>query len=294
METLLQAIGFGFVTASIVSLSAVSISIQYSVSGVPNFAHGELLTIAAYIGVSMQTIVDGFWLPALAGLLVAAGLAIAMQAGVLQPFIRRNVSQTVLLVVSVSLGLLIQNLIVLTWGPTNQKLQVSQGATHDVGPFLFTTSSLVIIAVGAVALVSLHLLLQYTRFGKALRAVADNRSLAGVTGIDPGRVTALSFAIAGVLAGIAGVSLASAGGGFGPTLGFQFLLVTFAAAIIGGIGKVYGAMLGGLIIGIVTEVGGAYVNASYKQVFALTILAAVLLFRPQGLFTTLRGQAAHA
>jgi branched-chain amino acid transport system permease protein len=131
----------------------------------------------------------------------------------------------------------------------------------------------------------LHLLLQYTSFGRALRAVSDDRQLARACGIDTGRVVNLTWLLAGGIAGLGGFTLAASSGSFDPGMGFGFLLVTFAAAVIGGIGRRYGAMGGALIVGIATELSAAYLSSGYKQVIAVGLLILFLLLRPAGLFS---------
>ena len=137
-------------------------------------------------------------------------------------------------------------------------------------------------------MLSIHVMLKYTRFGKAQRAVADNKDLARVRGISVGRVVTITWLITGSMAGLAGFILGMTVGAITPTLGFNFLLTVFAAVIIGGLGKPYGAMAGALIIGLVTEVSALYIDPDYTTVLAFAILLLALAFRPQGLVTTFR------
>jgi branched-chain amino acid transport system permease protein len=294
MNLLFLSIGFGLVTAAIVALSAVAVSLQVSVNGVPNFAHGELLSIAAFGAVAIQYVIHQFWIEAVGGLALSAAAAWLLNKFVLQPFIRRGTPLTVLLVATAGASLVLQNVLVIAFGPGNQVIDVTAGIGHKIGPFRWTTIDIVIMVIAGITLAGLHVLLRYTNFGTSLRAVADSRTLAEISGINAERVVDVTWLIAGAISGVAGLALATSGGSFGPYLGSNFLLVTFSAAIIGGIGRPYGAMVGGLIIGLVTEVSAAYVDASYKQVFALALLVLALLFRPQGLLRTPRGQAAAA
>ena len=135
---------------------------------------------------------------------------------------------------------------------------------------------------------AVHVMLKYTKFGKAQRAVADNKDLARVTGITVGRVVTITWLITGAMAGLAGFILGMTVGAITPTLGFNFLLTVFAAVIIGGLGKPYGAMAGALIIGLVTEVSALYIDPDYTTVLAFAILLLALAFRPQGLVATFR------
>jgi neutral amino acid transport system permease protein len=153
---------------------------------------------------------------------------------------------------------------------------------------ILTGRQLAIIALAVLAMLSIHVMLNYTKFGKAQRAVADNKDLARVTGISVARVVTITWLIAGSMAGVAGFVLGMTVGAITPTLGFNFLLTVFAAVIIGGLGKPYGAMAGALIIGLATEVSALYVNPDYSTLLAFVILLLALAFRPQGLVATYR------
>jgi branched-subunit amino acid ABC-type transport system permease component len=168
-------------------------------------------------------------------------------------------------------------------------LTVPEMAAHEIGPFLWTNLDILIVIGGLLLLVGVHLVLRYTAFGRSQRAVADNPDLARASAIPTARVVALTWLLAGTIAGFAGMALATRGGTYGPLLGANFLLITLSAAVIGGIGKVYGALIGALAVGIVTELSGAYLSAGYKQVAALLVLVLVLLVRPNGILTVYRG-----
>jgi branched-chain amino acid transport system permease protein/neutral amino acid transport system permease protein len=143
-----------------------------------------------------------------------------------------------------------------------------------------------IIGISAGLLVLLHLMLQYTRFGKSLRATSGNSDLAQASGINTRLVVNLTWFIAGMLTAVAGVALSMEESALNPQTGFQELFVIFGAVILGGIGRPYGAMLGALVVGLLTEVSGMYVDAAYKSAIAFGIVIVLLLFRPQGLFAT--------
>jgi neutral amino acid transport system permease protein len=285
------ALGFGLVTAAIVGFSAVALSLQFSVSRIPNFAHGTFLTMGAYGGLVAQHLTDNIVFDALVAAAFGGITALAINRFILQSFVRARVQLTILLVVTVGVGLVLENVIAVLFGNRNQVLVLPHEVAHDIGPFRWTSSDIVIMVAALAAMTALYLTLRFTWFGKAQRAVADSRELADITGIKVEWIVQLTWLIAGALAGLAGLALAAKGGSFGPQLGFNFLLVTFAAAIVGGIGKPYGALAGALIIGLVTEVSALYVDASYKQVAALLVLIIALFVRPNGLFTTVRGDA---
>jgi len=174
----------------------------------------------------------------------------------------------------------------LIFGAIYVTLQVPLTNARHVGPFLWTTTDIVVILLALAAFVITHVVLRYTSFGRAQRAVADDADLARVCGVNTSQVIRWTWAVVGLLAGLGGATLAVYSGTFNNLLGFNFLLVTFAAMIVGGIGKLYGAAIAGLILGVVTSVAGAYTNQGYNQLFALGLLALVVLIRPSGLFNT--------
>jgi neutral amino acid transport system permease protein len=281
----MHSVGFGLVTSAVIALSAVALSLQFSVSNIANFAHGEFLTLGAYGALIAQLVTHNLFIDALVGGVVTAVAAWAINRGIIEPFVRRGARVTVLFVITIALSLMIQNGLIMFFGGNTQTLVMPSYTANDVGPFRFTFMDEVVMAVAVIVMFAVHIVLRYTKFGKAQRAVADSRELAGVTGINTPRVVALTWLMAGGIAGIAGVVIVFQSGTFSPTTGFSFLLVTFAAAVAGGIGRPYGAMLGALILGLVTEVGGAYVASSYKVVIAVGVLILVLLVRPSGLFS---------
>ncbi|MDA8266499.1 MAG: branched-chain amino acid ABC transporter permease [Actinomycetota bacterium] len=287
MTQFMLGIGFGLVTAAIVALSTVALSLQFSVTRTINFAHGELMTVGAYAGYVVAQHTSNLVPQALAAVAAGALLGWILNWGLLRRFTRRGASKLVLFVLTVATALIVQNLLQIGFGGSYVNYRYTLGAAHHVGPFLWTTLNIVTMVVAAVILVSLHLMISRTRFGKAQRAVADDPMLARTSGIAAERIISLTWVLDGGIAGLAGMFLALQVGSFTPTLGFSYLLVIFSAAIVGGIGRMYGAMLGSLIIGIVMEVSAIYINPSYKETMAFLILVVVLLFRPQGILPAL-------
>ncbi len=276
-------------TASILALSTVGLSLQFSVTNLPNFAHGELMTAGAYAALITQTLTNNAFLAGVSACGVSALLALFLNAAVLQPFVRNKAKRLVLFIVTIASGLILQNLILLIFGGASIAYALPSSPSHQVGPFLFTERSMEIVAAALLVMLAVHLILRYTKFGKAQRAVADSPELARVTGIDAPHIVRLTWAMAGAMTGLAGFVLAVSIGSLTPTLGNTFLLVIFAAAIVGGIGKPYGAMLGALIIGMAMEISALYIPADYKPVVAFAFLILTLLVRPSGLFAVAVG-----
>jgi branched-subunit amino acid ABC-type transport system permease component len=284
MTVFLHAVGFGLATSAILALAAVAVSLQVSVTNFINFAYGDFMTFGAYI--AWQLDVKGVNIVlaiAIAG--VATGLlGIVANLVVFRPFMRRKVRPVTLLIAGVGVSFIVQNLIVIIWGAEPKRLVQTIGTSVQVGPFLLTTGDLIMICTAIAFLVLLHVTLKYTKFGKSLRATSNNIELAQACGIDSERIISITWFIAGIFTAVAGVGLVLEESTLSPTTGFNELFIIFGAVILGGLGRPYGAMLGALIVGVLTEVAGQYVNAAYKTSFAFAFVIVLLLFRPQGLF----------
>ncbi len=283
MTTFLVTIGIGLSTAAILALSAVAFTLQYAVSRIANFAHGELLTIGAYAAYSGQSIFHQN-VAAAAVIAAAAGAVagLALNFLVIEQF--RGRTAITVFIATLGVALIVQNVLNVVYGAANVSYTFTQGSLHHVGPFLWTTSDIeVIISVLAVAGL-IYLMLQRTRFGKAIRAVSQDRALAQVSGIPARRIVMQTWAVAGAVAGFAGFALADTVGTFGPTLGFSFLLLTITAAVAGGIGRPYATLGGALIVGLVLQIAGNYTSSAYELVFAFLFLVVLMLFRPNGVF----------
>jgi branched-subunit amino acid ABC-type transport system permease component len=282
-----QAIGFGIISSALIALSAVAMSLQFGITKHANFAHGEFITVSAYTMVAVQGLVHNLFFDAACGIVVAALLAWVMNWAIIRPFRRIVKRLVIMLIVTAAVSQIIQGALALIFGINYVVLSVPAQSGHHVGPFLWTTVDMIILAVTIAVIAGLHLLLHYTSFGKAQRAVADDVDLARIVGIKASAVISRTWLLTGAVAGVAGAALAVTVGSFSNLLGFSYLLVTFAAVIVGGVGKVYGAIAGALVVGVITELSGFYLSSGYKQVIALCVLIVVLLLRPNGMFSTL-------
>jgi branched-subunit amino acid ABC-type transport system permease component len=282
-----HAIGFGLVTASILALSSVGLTLQFGVTNYINFAYGELLTFGAYFTwVANSHYGWNIWVALLVGAIMVGIVGVILNVFVLQPFIRRQYPVLFMLVVTFGLSLILSNLILAIWGADFRSYTVAPDKQYNIGPFLLTGQQLIIIGISVLTMIAIHVLLTYTKLGKAMRAMSDNPTLARNCGINTELVTNFTWLLSGFLGGLAGVVLALNITSFQPAFGGDFLFVIFAAVILGGIGKPYGAMAGALVIGIVTEVAAVPLNSAYKNDAAFAILVLVLLLRPQGIFTS--------
>ena len=293
MTTFLVTIGIGLSTAAILSLSAVAFTLEYAVSRIANFAHGEFLTFGAYAAYSGQAIFhQNVAAAAVIAALAGAAAGLALNAGIIEQF--RGRTAITVFIATLGVALIVENVLVIIYGAANVTYSFPQGNLHHVGPFLWTTSDIEVI-ISALAVAGLiYLLLQHTRFGKAVRAISQDRALAQVSGIPARRIIMQTWALAGAIAGFAGFVLADTIGTFGPTLGFSFLLLTITATVAGGIGRPYATFGGALIVGLVIQIAGTYTSSAYELVFAFLLLVLLMLFRPNGVFVRSSAVAVRA
>jgi branched-chain amino acid transport system permease protein len=288
LNEILLTLGFGLVTAAILSLSAVAFTLEYAVTNVANLAHGELLTIGAYAAYVILQATGNVFLSALGASVVGGIVALAMHTLMIDRFIRSGVGTMAIFIATLGVSFVIQNVLVIFFGAANVAYTVPQSAPHHVGPFLWTSTEEEIIISALAITAALYVIITYTKFGKALRAVFQNRSLARVTGINAQLVGAATWFLAGLVAGYAGFILAESVGTFNPYFGFSFFLITLTATVAGGLGRPFSTMAGAVIVGIILEFTGGYISASYNLAFAFAILAIIILVRPRGLFTNAR------
>ncbi|MBD0337255.1 MAG: branched-chain amino acid ABC transporter permease [Cyanobacteria bacterium Co-bin13] len=282
MTDFLQLIFYGIVSGSILALGAVGVSLTFGILRFANFAHGDLMTIGAYFAFTLGiTLGLPFWL----GFVVACG-ATALTAVVTDKLVFRKLRRrppVILLISSFGIALIFRSLIQLVWG--SNQLVYRQGIQRPVAfAGLNLRPDQITIVLGAVVLVlGLHLFLQYTKTGKAMRAMADNVDLAKVTGIDTERVVTWTWILGAIMACAAGVFL-GLDTQINPVMGWRVLLPIFSATILGGIGSPYGAIAGGLVLGLASELSTLFISPEYKAAVAFAILVAMLIVRPTGLF----------
>ncbi len=269
------------------ALSAVGLSLQFGVTNFVNFGYGAMLGLGMYFTYALNTSLGlPFWLAAIGGTLLTGAAAVIIDALILEPFVRRGTSGFFMLIVTFGLSLILLNLIQLFWGVSFTKFSIHQGTPVTIGPLSFTHNQLAIIAISIVVLVGVHLLLTRTTLGRSMRAMSDNTSLAKVSGINTGRITMWTWFLSGCLAGLGGVTLAINTVSFQAYTGNNFLFVIFAAVIVGGIGQIYGAMIGAIAIGLVVNLSGVWISSAYQLDLAFAVLVLVLLVRPQGVIAT--------
>lgn len=289
MNQLVASFGFGLVTASILAIAAVGFTLQFSVTNILNLAFGDVMTICAYVGYRVNVAGGSIWIA-----LIVAGVSGALISAVLNrmlyaAFVRRGTPLWGMVIVTIGVAVIIQNLFLGLTGPNYFTYNLPGSASVRFAGLVLTATQVEIIALAVGTMIALHGVLTRTKLGKAMRATASNGELARSCGINTGRVIDVAWLVSGALCGVASVALVINTVSFQATTGSDFLVVIIAAAVLGGVGAPYGAMIGAVIIGVVTEVSAAYFNPALKNVFAFAILVLVLLFRPQGLFARGRG-----
>ncbi len=285
----------GITSGAMIGLGAIGLTLTYGLLRFANFAHGEFATWGAYLAMLGAGAFGGaapigaltFGWPLVVALMVAmaltALLALALDAALFRR-LRRHGNAIVLVIASFGASLALRSAIEFAFGPEPYYYTTDIAMTLRLAPGLRATADqLVVLAAALVLMLAMHVLLTRTPLGRAMRAVSENPDLARLAGIDPARIVRATWAIGGALAAAAGVFLGVTVQ-LRPSMGFELLLPLFAAAILGGVGSVPGAMLGGLVIGIAEAAAVPLAGAQYRAAVAFVVLLAMLLVRPRGLF----------
>jgi branched-chain amino acid transport system permease protein/neutral amino acid transport system permease protein len=267
-------------------VAAVGFTLQFGVTNILNLAFGDIMTAAAFMGYIATTNGASIWLALAIGAGFGALFSVALNRLIYTPFVRHGTRLFGMIIVTIAVSLIIQNGIQAIWGPSFFSLKFSPGRSyHLLGSMVFTTAQFGIMAIAVVSMLGVYALLRYTKLGKAMRATACDPALARSCGIATDRVIDVAWVLSGALCGIAGIALAMNVTSFTSTTGGTFLIAIVAAAVLGGVGQAYGAMLGALTIGVTSEVAAGVIAPSWKEVVAFAVLVAVLLVRPQGILS---------
>lgn len=289
MAELIQLIFNGLVSGSVIAMAAVGLSMVFGILKVVNYAHGDLLTVGAYVAVTLNV---GMGQPlivsALVAMVVVSAIALVADFLLFRPMRERGASLLSKLFIAVGLALIIRNGVLLFAGASTRRFDIDVFRVFTAGPLRVTLSQLASIATAAVVLPLLGLILARTQVGKNMRAISDNYDLASVSGVNMKRTIAFTWVLSGSLAALAGILQGLIQTSFDPNFGFFLLLVIFASVILGGVGSAYGALMAGIVLGVMMDVatwsalfGG--LPAVYKPVLAFTLLVLLLIFRPTGL-----------
>jgi branched-subunit amino acid ABC-type transport system permease component len=283
-------IGFGLVSTAVLAIASVGFTLQYAVTNVLNLAYGEVMTVAALTAYVINHRGGSIWLGLVAGAVAAAIMSLLLNRFIFGPFLRRGLKLFGMVVVAIAVSLILSNALLIIAGSSNFSYQFDAGPTFTGLGMILTTEQLIVIGIALVAMAAIRILLTRTKLGRAMRATATDESLARACGIPVRRITDAAWLFSGALCGIAGVVLGMSVTGWGVFTGQGLLITIVAAAVVGGIGQPYGAMLGALLLGIVTSLVAGYYDPAYREVSAFVILVLFLLFRPQGILADVVAQ----
>ncbi len=302
MDILLQQIVNGLVLGSIYALIALGYTMVYGILGIINFAHGEVLMVGAMVSLTLITLIMQLplGLPSWAMLLivllgamaVCAALSFLIERFAYRPL--RNAPRLAPLISAIGVSVLLQTLAMMIWSRnplTYPQLLPSTPIDLFGSGATVTTKEIVIVLSSFIVMGLLLLIVHKTRLGRAMRATAEQPNIAALMGVNPNRVTSITFMLGGSLAALAGVMMATNYGNAHFAMGFIPGLKAFTAAVLGGIGNIQGAMLGGLLLGLIEALGAGYIGdwtggvlgSNYQDIFAFMVLILVLVLRPRGL-----------
>lgn len=300
METFLQQLFNGLVLGGMYALVALGYTMVYGVLNLINFAHGDVLMIGAMVGLSIVSLLDAM-APGLPGYLqlliaIAGAIPVTILVSILIERVAyrrlRNAPRLAPLITAIGVSILLQTFAMMIWGRSQLPFpQLLPAEPIIIGGAAISLSQVALLVLAALAMAALALLIERTRMGRAMRAVAENPRVAGLMGVDANRVIVMTFAIGAALAAVAGVMWGAIYGSITFTMGVLPGLKAFCAAVLGGIGNIYGAMLGGMLLGLIETFGAGYMGdltggffgSHYQDIFAFVVLILVLTLRPSGI-----------
>jgi len=300
MEIFLQQIINGLVLGSMYALIALGYTMVYGVLNLINFAHGEVLMIGAMAGLTILKMVNNMapGLPGIVKLLIAivGAIPVCVLVNILIERVAyrrlRNAPRLAPLITAIGVSILLQTIAMMIWGRNPLPFpQVMPSVSLNLMGALITPTQVMLLVLAAVCMLALVLLVEKTKMGRAMRATAENPRIAGLMGVDANRVIVFTFAIGATLAAVAGVMWGANYSSAQFAMGFVPGLKAFSAAVLGGIGNIYGAMLGGILLGLIESLGAGYIGdltggflgSNYQDIFAFIVLIIVLTLRPSGL-----------
>ena len=298
MDIFIQQIINGLTLGAVYAVVALGYTMVYGIIQLINFAHGEVVMIGAMVAFSLIVTLAPSGLPPLLIVLIAAGCAIpvcmilgyAMERIAYRPL--RGAPRLAPLITAIGISIILQHVAMMIWSRNPLAFpQIIKSEPYHIGGAIITNVQIAIIVACVLMMAGLAALVYHTRLGTAMRATAQNPQVAGLMGVDVNRIIAATFVIGAALAAVAGTMVASYYGIAHYTMGEVLGLKAFCAAVLGGIGNLPGAMLGGIVLGLVEALGAGYIGdltgnvfgSNYQDVFAFIVLILVLVFRPQGL-----------
>ena len=281
---MLQLIVNGIVLGSIIALAAIGLTMVYGVLNFANFSHADFMAFGAYIAFVLNValglnIILSFFI----AIAIAGALGVLLDFLVWKPMRRKNADLVSLVIISIGLSLIVRNAIIFIWGGSTRNFDLPVQRGIEMLGVTITHNQLIGLGTAILFMVLVHFFLKNTKMGKAMRAISDDINLARISGIDSDKVIMWMWFIGMGLAAVAGI-LYGLETTIRPNMGWFLILPMFAAVILGGIGNPYGAMVGGMVIGLSQELSMLILPSEYKMGVSLGIMILVLLFKPKGLF----------
>ncbi len=300
MDTFIQQIINGLVLGSMYALVALGYTMVYGVLNLINFAHGDVLMIGAMMAVTILNLVQGVApnLPGIVKLAIAilGAIPVCVIVNVVIERVAyrrlRNAPRLAPLITAIGVSILLQTFAMMIWGRSPIPFpQVMPSESFNIGGALISQTQVMLLVLATAAMVSLVLLVERTKMGRAMRATAENPRVAGLMGVDSNGVIVMTFVIGAALAAVAGVMWGANYSSAQFAMGFVPGLKAFSAAVLGGIGNIYGAMVGGILLGLIESLGAGYIGdltggflgSHYQDIFAFIVLIIVLTLRPSGI-----------
>ena len=290
LQLFFQQLANGLTLGAIYALTALGYTMIYGVIQLINFAHGEIFMVGAYLGLTVILLLTPLGLPwwvllGLASMGAMAGCA-ALGWGIERVAYRpiRRAPKLNAFITAIGMSFFLQNALMLCYGATDRQfIGLIPLIRWTIGGVTITLMQLIVWIGGTVLMIGLHLLVMHTRLGKAMRATAQDLTVCALLGIPVHRIIAMTFVIGSVLAAIGGMLFGLHYGTINFHDGYLMGMKAFTAAVLGGIGNIPGAMLGGLMVGLLEGLGAGYLSSQWKNVFAFLVLVVMLLFKPTGL-----------
>ncbi len=300
MDTFIQQIINGLVLGSMYALVALGYTMVYGVLNLINFAHGDVLMVGAMVGVTILKIVQSVApnLPGIVKLCIAivGAIPVCIIVNIIIERVAyrrlRNAPRLAPLITAIGVSILLQTFAMMIWGRSPVPFpQVMPTESFEIMGALISQTQVMLLALALLSMIGLVLLVERTKMGRAMRATAENPRVAGLMGVDANKVVVLTFAIGAALAAVAGVMWGANYSSAQFAMGFVPGLKAFSAAVLGGIGNIYGAMVGGVLLGLIESLGAGYIGdltgdflgSQYQDIFAFVVLIIVLTLRPSGI-----------
>jgi len=293
----LQQLVNGITLGGVYALIAVGYTMVYGVIQLINFAHGEIYMLGAFLAYSMVTVLG---LPFLAAfiltILICSGFGIILDFIAYRPL--RKAPRLAALITAIGMSIFLQNLAMMIWGsqiksyPRDVLPEIFSKTAWNVGDVTLSWLQIFMLVITIVSMAILHLVIHRTRIGTAMRAVSQDKTTSALMGIGVNRVISFTFAVGSAMGGMAGILVGLYYNAIFPTMGYIAGIKAFAAAVLGGIGSVPGAMLGGGVLGIAEVIGAGYISSEYRDGISYAVMIAVILFKPAGLIGRQIGEKA--